>query len=97
MIQKMKKVIEIDLSNIKSAEELHQRFFDKFDFPGFYGMNWDAFWDTITGLIEMPDKLILKNHKDLLNKLPEDYNLMMECFEDMKREYPDIKCEIIKS
>ena len=78
-------------SNIEPSGELHQKFSDELLFPSFCGMNWDAFRDTITGLIEMPTKVILKNHKELRNKLPEDYNLMMQCFEDMKREYPEIK------
>ncbi|MFE9574497.1 barstar family protein [Streptomyces sp. NPDC006692] len=27
----------------------------EFDFPYFYGRNWDAFWDAVTGLVEIPD------------------------------------------
>ncbi|WP_268800413.1 barstar family protein [Pseudomonas huanghezhanensis] len=37
-----------------SAEELHCVLRGALGFPGWQGCNWDAFWDAITGLIEMP-------------------------------------------
>lgn len=46
-------LVEIDLRAITSAEELHSLLMESLNFPGWYGANWDAFWDAITGLVEM--------------------------------------------
>ncbi len=91
----MKQEITIDFENIENPDALQQLLFEGLNFPGFYGMNWDAFWDAITGLIEMPKILTLKNHKTLQNKLPKEYKILIECLEDMNKEYPDIQCKII--
>lgn len=42
-----KKIIKLDLSNCKYLGELHQRIETAFDFPYWYGQNWDAFWDLL--------------------------------------------------
>ncbi len=49
--------ILLDISDIKSTEELYKLLKYEFKLPAFYGMNWDAFWDSITGLVAMPGEL----------------------------------------
>lgn len=49
-----KKQVEISLIGISSSIQLRKALADSLDFPTFYGCNWDAFWDAITGLVEMP-------------------------------------------
>ncbi|MED1955148.1 barstar family protein [Brevibacillus formosus] len=49
--------IAIDVSNVKSNEDLHSLLKSSLNFPDFYGMNMSAFWDAITGLVEMPINL----------------------------------------
>ena len=39
-----KKVITLDLTGCKYLGELHERIRAAFDFPEWYGANWDAFW-----------------------------------------------------
>lgn len=51
--------LTIDLSTVKTLEEFHILFARTLIFPPYYGKTWDAFWDTITGIIEMPDRLLL--------------------------------------
>ena len=41
------KVILLDLTGCKYLGELHQRIKKAFDFPDWYGENWDAFWDLL--------------------------------------------------
>ena len=95
---KMQKAeVTIDLGMAESSEQLQMLLYDALDFPGFYGMNWNAFWDAITGLVEMPSKLILKNPDLLAQTLPEDHRLLFECLEEMKEKYPDIECEVIRA
>lgn len=42
-----KKTVTLDLTGCKSLGELHLRIKKAFDFPDFYGQNWDAFWDLL--------------------------------------------------
>lgn len=86
--------IIIDVSNVKTNIELQKIIEKELAFPEFYGMNWDAFWDTITGLVELPQKLILVGWSNLKNKLPEDAEIMSNLLADFNKEYPDLKCEI---
>jgi len=64
------RILSIDLANLKTIEGLHSTFKNKLSFPDLYGMNWDAFWDCITGVVKMPTNLILYNFRSLseLNK-----------------------------
>jgi RNAse (barnase) inhibitor barstar len=50
----------INIENIKLKSELHLTLKENLGLPEFYGMNWDALWDSITGLIEMPNLVIIK-------------------------------------
>ena len=63
-----KKVVTLDLTGCKYLGEIHQRIKQAFDFPDFYGENWDAFWDLLNeprentvvmvyGLTKLPKKL----------------------------------------
>lgn len=74
-----KKVITLDLTDCKYLGELHERIRVAFDFPQWYGANWDAFWDllhmdcdadevVVIGEKTMPsefDSELLKMHKVL--------------------------------
>ena len=62
------KVILLDLTGCKYLGELHQRIKKAFDFPDWYGENWDAFWDLlrepvdktyveVRGMNSLPDEL----------------------------------------
>ena len=83
-----KDIIEIDLSIPNTPIELHRLLKEKLDFPHFYGNNWDAFWDSITGLVTMPKKLIFKNTENLKKNMPEDFRIMKSCLDDMEKMYP---------
>ncbi|MER6991322.1 barstar family protein [Saccharopolyspora hirsuta] len=39
-------------------------------------MNWDAFWDAITGLVELPDEITFIGWDSLEEKLPRDAEIM---------------------
>ncbi len=82
------KSITIDFKDVEDSKGIHKLLKEKLDFPHFYGNNWDAFWDSITGLVEMPEELILLNTSILKEKLPRDYKSFKSCLEDMEKEYP---------
>lgn len=88
-------IISIDISNIKNVKELHSLLKEKLEFPDFYGENWNAFWDAITGLVELPDELEFIGWVKLQEKLPHDATIMKECLMDYNKESYVKKCEFM--
>jgi len=76
----------IDLAGCKTKEALHETFKQKLRFPDFYGANWDAFLDAITGLVEMPDEVRLINWQDFAHACPRDMRILREIVDD---DYPE--------
>ncbi|UED71786.1 barstar family protein [Brevibacillus sp. HD3.3A] len=81
-------IVIIDVSTVKTSLELHQLLKRQLSFPDFYGNNWDAFWDAITGLVELPKRLVFIGWEDLLVSLPRDARILKECLEDKNNRYP---------
>jgi ribonuclease inhibitor len=80
--------VEINLADVKTSEELQSLLARALDFPDWYGCNWDAFWDAITGLVEMPRRLRLVGWAGFAARLPEDARLLRECLEDAEADEP---------
>ncbi|MGE5405814.1 MAG: barstar family protein [Candidatus Saccharibacteria bacterium] len=89
-----KALVSIDVSNIKSADQLHKILKESLNFPDFYGMNWDAFWDAITGLIEMPEKLKLSGWYNIEKHIPKDAEIMVNLLTELNKKYPSLSCEV---
>ena len=87
-------VKSIDMSQVASNKHLHNLIAEKLHFPKFYGNNWDALWDSITGLVEMPNKLILYNWNQFQTELPKDANTLKELVEDYNAKTNEKKIEI---
>ncbi len=83
-------LVQIDLSGVMSTDEFHSTLSDALRFPGWYGRNWDAFWDAITGLVEMPVQLKISGWDALCKRLPNDAELMQKCLDDLSLEYPSL-------
>lgn len=81
--------VEIDVGQVAPAAELHQLLRDSLGFPMWYGCNWDAFWDAMTVLVQMPMFLRIIGWKSFLLRMPRDAQLIQECFAHMAAEYPD--------
>jgi len=64
-------------------------------FPGYYGRNWDAFWDCITDPDQstMPDVLRVNGWERLAKRLPRDAALMRECLADLPSKRSDCRVE----
>ncbi len=80
--------LDIDLSAVGSSAELQVLLRDALGFPAWYGCNWDAFWDAITGLVEMPRQLDIHGWPGLCQRLPDEARLLAKCLERMGAEYP---------
>ena len=86
--------VSIDVSRVKTKQELHELLAGELSFPSFYGKNWDAFWDTITDLVEMPQILEISGLDALERTLPKDAAQLITCLNDLGKDYPEINCEI---
>ncbi|MES2126880.1 MAG: barstar family protein [Pseudomonadota bacterium] len=80
--------VSIDLGAATDADMLHHLLMEALKFPGWYGCNWDAFWDAITGLVEMPEVLEFTNWQGFAARLPNESHLMRTCLEEMAQEFP---------
>lgn len=87
-------VVEIELGDIESIVQLHERLMNQLQFPGWYGKNWDAFWDAIVALVEMPRALRLKNWRAFERRFPRDAKLMADCLSDMEKQFPSLAAKI---
>jgi RNAse (barnase) inhibitor barstar len=81
--------VEIDLSAVATADDLQTVLAVSLGFPDWYGRNWNAFWDGITGLVAMPHQLRLTGWAGLTARLPDEARLLRDCLEDMARQYPE--------
>lgn len=72
--------IRIDLINVTSTLDLHSILRDSLGFPGWYGCNWDAFRDAITGLVQLPEKLQIIGWDSLSLRFLQDAELMQSVY-----------------
>lgn len=91
-------IITLDLSDCKYLDEMHQRIKESFDFPDYYGENWDAFWDLLRGTRDNTI-VIIKGVASLSKALRKEVDKMIECLEDnikemekLKQRRPDFDC-----
>ncbi|EAK9821940.1 barnase inhibitor [Listeria monocytogenes] len=94
MCASTKKEVTIDLKKVSTKEELQILLKRNLDFPDYYGRNWDAFWDTITGVVELPDKIIFENWLDLEESIPDEANSLKEMLENFNKKCPMMKTEV---
>ena len=76
-----KKYVVINVENVKDSQELHKLLKSELEFPHFYGMSWDAFWDAITGLVQLPEVTVIKGYKILKQDLPQDAEILVNTLE----------------
>jgi len=86
--------MNIDLSKVTTEQELHELLARSLSFPSIYGLNWDAFWDSISDLASLPEKIIFTGSSALKDQLPSSYEQLQNCFNDLVEEYPGINCAV---
>ena len=90
-----RELAEIDLSEVKDSEQLQLLLMNSLEFPGWYGRNWNAFWDAITGLVEMPRALRFRSWERFAERLPDDAELLRECLDEMSVMYPESAANVV--
>ncbi|GAA2010082.1 hypothetical protein GCM10009799_42710 [Nocardiopsis rhodophaea] len=72
----------IDLSGVTSGRDLHRLLKRELDFPDMYGMNWDAFWDAITGLVQLPAAIRFVGWRHLETTVPRDARMLRRILDE---------------
>ena len=68
----------IDLTHVDTKAAFHRTMKRELGFPDWCGENWDAFWDAITGLVDMPDCVVLQHWQRFAQACPHDMQLLRE-------------------
>lgn len=89
--------IILDFTECKYLGEIHFLLKTKFGLPAYYGENWDALWDLMQGLFYQRGEYKVKIYG--FHSLPEDLREcckeMLEIFDDVHKETPNITFELI--
>ncbi|MGW5876069.1 barstar family protein [Nocardiopsis terrae] len=81
--------VTIALHDVSSARGLQRLLKRELGFPDMYGHNWDAFWDAITGLVQLPGAIRLTGWPHLVRTLPDEAETLRESLERYAAEsYP---------
>jgi RNAse (barnase) inhibitor barstar len=86
--------LEVSLAGINDPRSLHERLRLAFDFPDTYGRNWAAFWDAISGLVLMPERITFTHWADLKSVLPEDAERLRTSLARLNSEFPSFGSKV---
>ena len=81
----------IDLTGVETKAAFHMKMKSELGFPEWYGVgwvSWDAFWDAIIALVEMPDCLVLTNWELFAQACPKDMAILRQVIADYQQEVP---------
>ena len=84
----------LDLRGVQSVADIHAAARAAFDFPDYYGCNWDAMWDCLTDLFREDDEgeIIIIGLSSMPKDLQKYAQKMCKVFEYLHEEYPKITC-----
>ena len=78
-----KKTVTLDVTGCQYLGELHQRIKKAFEFPDFYGENWDAFWDLLRSECDA-DKIIVAGEDSVSEELSASVQTMRGILEEFR-------------
>ena len=80
-----KKTVTLDLTGCQSLGEIHQRIKKAFDFPDFYGQNWDAFWDLLRNECDA-NKIEVLGEDTVSKELEPSIEMINEILQELKED-----------
>lgn len=87
-------MITIDVSGLPDERALHLLLQQELGFPDFYGKNWAAFWDVITGLVWIPDRLRFLGWEHLVEDVPRGAAMLRRALDSYQAMYrPELVVE----
>ncbi len=80
------KTVVLDLSSCKRLLEMHRRIKEAFEFPDFYGENWDAFYDLMR-MESTAEKVIIRGVSTMSESLSRQLEMMKATLESVKKHH----------
>ena len=94
MYQRGNDNLVINVGSAKTSKELHDLLFEAFQFPDYYGSNWDAFDECIRD-VPVPSSIQIIHFDVLQSRLPSEADLLSDCLQYFARNHePKIKVRI---
>ena len=80
--------LTLDLSGLVTKADLHMFFKRELAFEDWYGVSWDAFWDSIIAIADMPELLTLQHWQDFAAACPRDMEILRQVIADYNAHMP---------
>lgn len=85
-------VVQLDGSKMRSVEGLFREYVREFRFPEYFGWNWDAFDECMTGLEARPARAyltVIRNADQVLQDEPDACPTFLRLLEDIGQHWAD--------
>ncbi|MCP2256653.1 Barstar, RNAse (barnase) inhibitor [Streptoalloteichus tenebrarius] len=79
--------VVIDLADVTTSDQLHRLLRRELGFPLWYGRNWDAFWDAITGLTPLPLEIVFEGWQQMRGRLPEAATMLQRILDEYNEQF----------
>ena len=79
------KTVTVDFTGCRYYDDFHERIRKAFDFPEYYGKNWNAFWDLMWSECDA-DKIIILGEDTLPKNFLPQCEIMHRLIEDAAEE-----------
>ncbi len=89
------KYITLDFTGCRYLGEIHKVLKEQFEFPDYYGENLDALWDCMRDYCDKNSHVYVKGLSDLPKEFDDYMKRMLEVFDDVHEESPNITFEIV--
>ncbi len=76
----------IDLTHTTTKAAFHMLMKRELRFPDWYGVNWDAFWDAIIAVVELPDTVVLQHWQAFAQSCPHDMLILRDIIANYSQE-----------